>query len=56
VTVLEDADALRTVVKARATPASVATPDPLPGPDALGMALHSVLAELGTSRRARTAA
>ena len=56
VTVLEDADALRPVVEARGMPTGVVTADPLPGPDALGMALHSVLAELGTARRARAAA
>ena len=51
VTVLEDADDLGAVVGASATPTSVGDADALPGPDALGTALHSVLAELGTARR-----
>lgn len=56
VTVLEDTDALGTVVEARVAPGAVPTGDLLPGPDALGTALHSVLAELGTARHTQAAA
>ena len=56
VTVLEDTDALGAVVEARVAPGAVPTGDLLPGPDALGTALHSVLAELGTARHTQAAA
>ena len=56
-TVLEDTDALGAIVEARVAPGAVpAGDDLLPGPDALGTALHSALAELGTARQTHAAA
>jgi UDP-N-acetylglucosamine transferase subunit ALG13 len=57
VTLLEDASTLGALVAGPVAPAASVPPaDLLPGADALGTALHSALAELGTARRSRAAA